>query len=142
MDLVVSIPPLIVQQKPNDEDYACGSHYPFRVRTIQLPTLWMFKHSQEKYSLELTNPFTIQNNSSQIIEFPVLFITDIPALCVLIVDSHHYRWDLFANVTIIPTNDTYPHVIVYNYTDKPITVNRLMVTCQIVIAPNPSLLQS
>jgi len=135
MDLV-SIPPLIVQPRPKDED-ECGGYYPvIHIKTKQFSYLSLFKHQRELYHLYNDKPITVLKKSSQLIEFPILFITALPALCIITVDSHLYRYNLFYNVSIIPTNDTYPHIILFNYTNKSITLNpnQLWVSCQIVLA--------
>lgn len=136
---MVSIPPLIVRPRPRDED-ECGGFYPvIRIKTIKLPTSSLFKISHERFELDLDRPITIAKNSSQKIEFPVLFITHLPALCIVTANSILYRYDLFYNVTIMPTNDSYPYITLFNYTTQPITVNSLSVSAQIVLAKNPTL---
>jgi hypothetical protein len=142
MPLVVSIPSLIVRPRPKDED-ECGGFCPvIRIKTIKLPTSSLFQRNHELFELELTHPITISKNSSQNIEFPVVFITDLPALCIVTANSILYRYNLFYNVTIVPTNDSYPHITLFNYTTQPITVDWLSVSFQIVLAKNSTLFQS
>jgi hypothetical protein len=83
MHLIVSIPPLIVRPRPKDEDECGGFYTVIRIKTIELPTSSLFQRSHELFALDLTHPITISKNSSQKIEFPVVFITDLPALCTV-----------------------------------------------------------
>ena len=138
MDLV-SIPPLVIKPRPRDED-ECGGFYPvIRIETKMFSSTdsSLFKVQHTLYELDIEEPITSLPNSSQIVEFPVLFITALPALCILTVNSILYRYNLFANITIIPTNDSYPHITIFNYTDETITINHLTTSCQIVLAANP-----
>ena len=139
---LVSVPPLIVQPRPKDEDECGGFHPVIHIKTIQLSTSSLFERCHELYTLDHGNPITISKNSSQIIEFPILFITALPALSIVTADSFLYRYNLFYNVTIIPTNDSYPYVTISNYTYQPITLNRLSVSCQIILARNPTLFRT
>ncbi len=142
MPLIVSIPPLMVQPRPKDEDECGGFHPVIRIKTVDLSTSSLIQRSHDLFELDLTHPITISKNSSQNIELPVIFITDLPGLCIVTANSILYRYNLFYNATIIPTNDSYPHITLFNYTTQPITVNRLSVSFQIVLTKNPTLFQS
>jgi hypothetical protein len=131
----VSIPPLITLTRPSEWD-ECGScNLNFYIKIKQFANDCIFKESYEVFRLHNENKITIFKNSSQKVEFPILFITSLPALCVLSCDSLLHRYKLFHNVNIIPTNDNYPHITLFNYTKKNITINpqQLLVHCRIVL---------
>jgi len=133
----VSIPPLITLPRPKEWD-ECEEFNPvFHIRTIHFSTCNIFKRSHHIYHLSYEKTITIFSNSSQIVGFPVLFITSLPALCVLTCDPLLHRYELSHNVNIVPTNDTYPHITLFNYTKKPITIKHLTVYCQIVLMGKP-----
>jgi len=131
----VSIPPLIRLPRPEEWD-ECEDYNPvFHTRTINFSSSNFFKQSHQLFHLSNDNPITITSNSFQTIRFPVLFITSLPALCILTVDSLLYRYELSHNINIVPTNDSYPHITLFNYTNKSITLQpfQLIVYCQIVL---------
>ncbi len=134
----ISIPPLIKLPRNIEQD-ECGCSIPvIHVRTIQFSTKNILQLSHRSYILSNENPLTILSNSSQTVGFPSLFITSLPALCILTVDPFLHRYNLSHNINIVPTNDTYPHVTLFNYTKKSITIepNHLTVFCQIVLTGN------
>jgi hypothetical protein len=138
----VTIPPLITLPKQKDWDEWEDFNPVFHIRTINLST-FPFTVSQKSHQLfQLTNenPITVFGNSSQIVMFPVLFITSLPALCVLTGDALLYRFYLSQSINCISTNDMYPHITLFNYTRKSITIkpSQLTVYCQIILARNPS----
>jgi hypothetical protein len=79
--------------------------------------------------------FTIPAYSSHTVGFPCLFITALPTLCVLTCDAFAYTLGLSHGINIIPSNDAYPHITLFNYSNKPVTVKprSLRVFCQLVI---------
>ncbi len=135
----ITIPPLITLPKP-PEWHECGDlNYVFNIRTINLSTFSINKRSHESFEMYNEKQITILSNSSQIVRFPILITTSLPAVCVLTVDSLLYKYKLSHNINIIPTNDTYPHIILFNYTKYPITLQpyQLSVYCRIVLVQKP-----
>jgi len=134
----ISIPPPITLPKPRDWDEIDGPMPVFHIKTIHFSKfLSIFQDSRQMYRLCIENPITVLSNSSQTVGFPVLFLTSLPALCVLTCDSFLHRYKLSHTITIVSTNDTYPHITLFNYTKKPITISHLSVYCQIVLSGKP-----
>lgn len=134
----ISIPPLITLPKPEGNWDECGGvHHFCKIRKIHSSTYEIFQRNYTTFSLHNENPITIFKNSSQTVDFPVLFITSLPAFCVLICDFDlNTVRNLFSNITVVPTNDTYPQITLFNNTKNNITLppDYLKVNCQIVPA--------
>lgn len=136
----ISIPPLSIRPKPSGNRDICGHEEfqrEFQIRTLSFSTtLDMFKRSHRQYQLAYDKPITILGNSAQTIDLPILFLTSLPAVCVVTCDPILHRYNLSHNINIVPTNDTWPRVTLFNHTTKTITVTpfHLTVCCQIVLS--------
>jgi len=129
----IAIPPPIIKARPEEWD-ACNDFNPvFDIRLIHFSTGGIFKESHELFRLTNEKPITIFSNSSLTVEFPVLFITSLPASCVLMCDSSIHRYKLFHNINVVSTNDTYPHITLFNDTNRTITIPHFTVYCRIVL---------
>jgi len=132
----VSIPPLITHQRPPDYDECEDFNPVLHIRTLTFAaTFKLIKTSHHMFHWSNENPITLLSNTSKTIEFPVLFITSLPALCILTVDSVLHRYGLSHMTNSVTTNDTYPSILLFNYTKKTIILHpyHLTVYCQIVL---------
>ena len=134
----ISIPPLITQSRPAEWDECEDFNPVIHIRTVNFSTRHIFKQSHYLYHLTNETPIVILMNSSQTVTFPILFMTSLPALCLLTVDALLHRYKLSHNIDIVPTNDTYPKITLFNYTNEIITVQpfHLTIYCQIVLEEN------
>ena len=131
----ILIPPLIMLPKNKEWD-ECGGYIPeFYTRTINFSHVILYKRSNTKYEWSNNKSITIPKNSSQFITLPIIFITSLPTVCVLIVDSFLYRYNIYSTVNIVPNNDVFPQVKLFNNSNHSITIKKeqLKISCYIVL---------
>lgn len=80
------------------------------------------------FSLSYTSPLVLQPNEHKLLYFDKIILTNFPAKCILYGDPYLYLHGLSSNINIINTNDSYPSIIITNFTNnkleiKPYTVN-------------------
>jgi hypothetical protein len=137
--LEVSIPPPVaLPPKPEGYDVAEETGYVFRVRVILFNDnqFMLTRMSNASFIMNNINHISVLSNSSCEVEFPVLFITSLPTRCILTSDPFLHNDNLSCNITVVPSNDTYPKIILFNSSKHTINLypRQLAVNCKIAIA--------
>jgi hypothetical protein len=80
---------------------------------------------------------TLQPKEYKRLYFNKTIVTSLPAQCILFGSPDLYLHGLSSSINIIKTNDSYPHIVIYNFTNKtlyikPYTIHvlaKIVLTC-------------
>jgi hypothetical protein len=119
----ISVPDPIYMKWP--ENYSCPDS-PTPILQIRYEGLPVDVHRTDKALITLTNKkqFIVLPNDYATINFNVLVTTSLPAVTILHGSDFLFRLGLTCVLNLIPTNDTFLSIKVYNHKSVPITCQK------------------
>ena len=89
-------------------------------------------------TITITNPscFTLEPFQFKKICFPIMVLSSLPASSFVYAPELLYRLGLHCIISVIPTNDTFLYITVYNYTTQSVKCQNLQFYCTTTLSNN------